>query len=134
MITMLGSERRLCDGLTRRETLKAGALSLLGGAFSLPGLLWAAALAALLDGRLLRAALYQVVTGVAALFGVIHSALPGAPIALPGTVLASPNFPTAARYLTPYHWAAAYGLVAALLVILALWRGRSADQAAAPAE
>jgi hypothetical protein len=41
MITLLGSKRRLCDGLTRRETLKAGALSLLGGAFSLPGLLWA---------------------------------------------------------------------------------------------
>jgi len=41
MITMLGSKRRLCDGLTRRETLKAGALSLLGGAFNLPGLLWA---------------------------------------------------------------------------------------------
>ena len=31
MITLLGSRRRLCDGLTRRETLKAGALSLLGG-------------------------------------------------------------------------------------------------------
>src|SRR5438132_569445 len=41
MLTMLGSKRRLCDGLTRRETLKAGALSLLGGAFSLPGMLWA---------------------------------------------------------------------------------------------
>src|SRR5205823_4290163 len=41
MITMLGSKRRLCDGLTRRETLKAGALSLLGGALNLPGLLWA---------------------------------------------------------------------------------------------
>jgi hypothetical protein len=39
MITMLGSKRRLCDGLTRRETLKAGALSLLGGAFDLPSLL-----------------------------------------------------------------------------------------------
>jgi len=39
MITLLGSKRRLCDGLTRRETLKAGALSLLGGAFTLPGLL-----------------------------------------------------------------------------------------------
>jgi hypothetical protein len=39
MITMLGSKRRLCDGLTRRETLKAGALSLLGGAFNLPSLL-----------------------------------------------------------------------------------------------
>lgn len=39
MITLLGSTRRLCDGLTRRETLKAGALSLLGGAFNLPSLL-----------------------------------------------------------------------------------------------
>jgi hypothetical protein len=36
MITMLGSPRRCCDGLTRRETLKAGALSLLGGGFTLP--------------------------------------------------------------------------------------------------
>ncbi|MFN0056202.1 MAG: DUF1501 domain-containing protein [Planctomycetales bacterium] len=40
MLTLLGSHRRLCDGLTRRETLKAGALSLLGGAFNLPSL-WA---------------------------------------------------------------------------------------------
>lgn len=37
-ITMLGSPRRCCDGLTRRETLKAGALSLLGGFFNLPNL------------------------------------------------------------------------------------------------
>src|SRR5215475_4107839 len=39
MITLLGSPRRSCDGLTRRETLKAGALSLLGGFFNLPSLL-----------------------------------------------------------------------------------------------
>jgi hypothetical protein len=38
MITMLGSPRRCCDGLTRRETLQAGALSLLAG-FNLPTLL-----------------------------------------------------------------------------------------------
>ena len=31
MLTMLGSPRRCCDGITRRETLKAGALSALGG-------------------------------------------------------------------------------------------------------
>jgi hypothetical protein len=43
MITMLGSPRRCCDGLTRRETLKAGALSLLGGFFNLPSLLHAEA-------------------------------------------------------------------------------------------
>src|SRR3954447_19515481 len=39
MITVLGSPRRSCDGATRRETLKAGALSLLGGFFNLPSLL-----------------------------------------------------------------------------------------------
>jgi hypothetical protein len=39
MITMLGSPRLCCDGLTRRETLTAGALSLLGGFFNLPSLL-----------------------------------------------------------------------------------------------
>src|SRR5262249_33239639 len=41
MITMLGSPRRCCDGRTGGETLKAGALSLLGGMFHLPGLLQA---------------------------------------------------------------------------------------------
>src|SRR5215467_8223861 len=40
MLTLLGSRRRCCDGITRRETLKAGALALLGG-FGLPRLLQA---------------------------------------------------------------------------------------------
>src|SRR5262249_48632971 len=40
MITMLGSPRRCCDGLTRRETLKAVALGLLAGC-NLPALLHA---------------------------------------------------------------------------------------------
>jgi hypothetical protein len=39
MITLLGSPRLCCDGLTRRETLKAGALSLLGGFFNQQSLL-----------------------------------------------------------------------------------------------
>src|SRR5215510_10810991 len=39
MLTLLGSPRLSCDGRTRRETLKAGALSLLGGFFNLPSLL-----------------------------------------------------------------------------------------------
>lgn len=38
MITLLGSPRLCCDGLTRRETLTVGALSLLGGFFNLPSL------------------------------------------------------------------------------------------------
>src|SRR4051794_14745319 len=43
MITMLGSPRRTCDGVTRRETLAAGALTLLGSGFTLPKLLAAEA-------------------------------------------------------------------------------------------
>ncbi len=43
MLTMLGSPRRCCDGITRRETLKVGALSLLGGFFDLGSLLRAEA-------------------------------------------------------------------------------------------
>jgi hypothetical protein len=39
MLTLLGSPRRTCDGVTRRETLAAGALTLLGGGFNLPSLL-----------------------------------------------------------------------------------------------
>lgn len=37
-ITLLGGARRACSGPTRRETLKAGALSLLGGLFGTPAL------------------------------------------------------------------------------------------------
>ena len=39
MTTLLGSARRACTGPTRRETLKVGALSLLGGLFHTPALL-----------------------------------------------------------------------------------------------
>jgi hypothetical protein len=39
MLRMLGNPRRFCDGITRREALTAGALSVLGGTFSLPRLL-----------------------------------------------------------------------------------------------
>jgi hypothetical protein len=38
MLTVLGSHRRSCDGISRRETLKVGALSALGG-FGLPQVL-----------------------------------------------------------------------------------------------
>jgi hypothetical protein len=40
MLTVLGTPRRCCDGLTRRESLRAGALGVLGG-FGLPQLLQA---------------------------------------------------------------------------------------------
>lgn len=36
MLTVLGSPRRFCDGLTRRDALKAGSFGLLGSLFGLP--------------------------------------------------------------------------------------------------
>jgi hypothetical protein len=38
-ITLLGGRRACCDGVTRRETLRAGALTLLGGLFNTPALM-----------------------------------------------------------------------------------------------
>ena len=39
MLQVLGNPRRFCDGLTRRQAMTAGALSVLGGWFNLPSLL-----------------------------------------------------------------------------------------------
>lgn len=39
MLTVLGRPRRFCDGITRRQALTAGALSVLGGSWNLPNLL-----------------------------------------------------------------------------------------------
>src|SRR5690242_5124878 len=39
MLRVLGNPRRFCDGVTRREAMTVGALSVLGGAFTLPSLL-----------------------------------------------------------------------------------------------
>ena len=42
MIRMLGTPRQCCDGVTRRETLQAGGMAMLGGLFGLPTQLSAA--------------------------------------------------------------------------------------------
>jgi AGZA family xanthine/uracil permease-like MFS transporter len=99
-------------------------LRCLANGFIVTSLLWAAALAMILDGRLRAAAVYFLVAGVFAFFGVIHSPLPSEEIGLPYPVLAklyaeAPAFADAAQYQTPYHWAGAYGLVALALFGLA---------------
>jgi AGZA family xanthine/uracil permease-like MFS transporter len=99
-------------------------LRCLANGFVITSMLWAAALATLLDGRLLRAAGYLMVAGVFAFFGVIHSPLADEQIGLPWHVLAQPQgaFAEAAKYQTPYHWTAAYLLEALLLAGLACFR------------
>jgi AGZA family xanthine/uracil permease-like MFS transporter len=105
-------------------------LRCLAGGFIITSLLWAAALALLIDGRLVRAALYSLLAGVFALFGVIHSPLRNEQIDLPRRVLEQipESFREAIRYQTPYHWTGAYALVVLLLLLLALMSGNSRER------
>jgi adenine/guanine/hypoxanthine permease len=99
-------------------------LRCLANGFIVTSLLWGAALAALIDRHYRSSAAYFAVAGVLAFFGVIHSPLLSERIALPGDVVAelmtlpTPAMRNTALLQTPYHWAAAYGLTAVLLIIL----------------
>jgi AGZA family xanthine/uracil permease-like MFS transporter len=96
----------------------------LASGFVLTSLLWAAALAALIDGRFGRAALCLFVAGALALFGVIHSPFKDAEIGPPWVITdwleGLPEGParTAALLHTPYQWAGAYAAAGALLLML----------------
>jgi AGZA family xanthine/uracil permease-like MFS transporter len=103
-------------------------LRCLANGFIVTSLLWAAALATMLDGKLVRSALYLLVAGVFALFGIIHSPLRENIIALPWTVIE--QLPPEGRFHTPYHWSGAYALCAGLLLLLALVPAPRSDQAA----
>lgn len=98
----------------------AQSLRCLANGFVVTSLLWASALAALLDGKLLRAAGCLGVAATCSLFGIIHSPLRPAAIALPQHVWTLMPQDTAIRCQSPYHWAAAYVLAATLLVFLHL--------------
>jgi AGZA family xanthine/uracil permease-like MFS transporter len=113
-------------------------LHCLANGFIVTSLLWAASLAALLDGRYRGAAVYLLVAGACALFGITHSPLPGSPIDFPGNVveqiaaLAPAEVRAAAEWQTPYHWAAAYALAAAILFGLAWFPEQSPGEAVKP--
>jgi adenine/guanine/hypoxanthine permease len=95
-------------------------LRCLANGFIVTSLLWASALAAMLDGKLVRSAGYLGIAGICSLFGVIHSPLAIAAIALPSRVVAKMGQDPAILCQSPYHWTAAYGLAAALLIGLSL--------------
>jgi AGZA family xanthine/uracil permease-like MFS transporter len=114
-------------GLEVMQTLRC-----LANGFLISGLLWAAALAMILDGRLRAAAGYFLVAAGCTLVGIIHSPLPDEKIALPWQVMAELTkhheaFAPAVAYQTPYHWTAAYVLSALLLVGLSLWRAEAKE-------
>ena len=100
-------------------------LRCLANGFVVTSLLWASALAALIDAKLLRAAACLGIAAICSLFGVIHSPLQPAAIALPQHVFCLLPPDAAIRCQSPYHWAAAYTLAAVLLLLLLLFRSRS---------
>ncbi len=96
-------------------------VTILSGGFIVTSLLWGTALAHLIDGRARAAATTFALAGAAAWFGVIHSPLPAGPILPPRAVIArleAEGRSVAARYQTPYHWAAAYAAMAATVLVL----------------
>jgi AGZA family xanthine/uracil permease-like MFS transporter len=97
------------------------ALRCLGNGFIITSLLWASALAAILDGKLARAALFLAIAGVCSLFGIIHSPLRYEEIAWPHEIWEQMSNAAAIRSQSPFHWAAGYALSAGLLLVLALF-------------
>jgi AGZA family xanthine/uracil permease-like MFS transporter len=110
------------------------ALRCLGNGFILTSLFWAIAVTAILDGRPGRGVVALALAAACSLVGLMHSSLPGGPLAWPHEVyeqLASgPN--TALRFQSPYHWAAAY-VLAAIVLLIDSWipsRGAAAEDQA----
>ena len=93
-----------------------GVFVLLAHGFILTAMLWGAVLAFLIDRRIGPAAAVLGIAAALALFGFIHSVLPTGGIYLPWR-------PVLLGSHTPYRWAAAYAMLA--LMLLALSRTRA---------
>ena len=92
-----------------------------GGGFIVTSLLWATALAHLMDGRVRQVVATLLLAAVFACFGIIHSPLPSSPIMFPATVierLEKEGRARASAWQTPYHWSAGYALMAVSILLL----------------
>ena len=97
-------------------TEKLGVFVTLAHGFILTGMLWGAFLAFILDRKLMSAVATLIICGILSCFGLIHSILPTGGIYLPWShELGLSTF--------HYQWAAAYGLLAAVLWMLSFTKG-----------
>src|SRR5205823_354201 len=97
-------------------------IRMLSSGFIVTSLVWASALAAIIDRRLSWAAAFFLVASVCALFGVIHSPAPGSPLFLPWRLEAA-NQPAVCQYTLGYL------LVAVMLFV---WGGFLKSQGMRP--
>jgi AGZA family xanthine/uracil permease-like MFS transporter len=100
----------LATGLTNPAFVQTvGVMIMLASGFIVTAMLWGAAVAFITDRQIGSASVTLLICGALSLFGFIHSVLPSGGIYLPWTV-ASP---------LPWHWGAAYGGLAVVLLVLA---------------
>ena len=88
-----------------------GVFVMLAHGFILTAMLWGAFLAFLIDHRFGATAATLGICSALSLFGIIHSVLPTGGIYLPWS-------PALHGSVAPFHWAAAYGLVAVMILTL----------------
>ena len=100
-------------GITNPAFIRTCAVMLmLAHGFILTGMLWGGAIAFIIDRRVKAAAITLFVCAVFSVFGIIHSVLPSGGVYKPGDV-DSP---------WPYQWAAAYALLAVMVLVLGATR------------
>ncbi len=109
--------------LGNRQPDPAGAaftqtLVCLANGFVITSILWAAALTTAIDGQRARSAVFLLVAAGCSLFGLIHSPLANAPVAIPTQSWMQElarSLPRSANFQTPYQWAIGYVLAAAIV-------------------
>ncbi|MFT5523477.1 MAG: AGZA family xanthine/uracil permease-like MFS transporter [Pirellulaceae bacterium] len=94
-------------------------LHLLSGGFIVTSLLWASALAAIIDRRFAAGATYFGVAAACSLFGIIHSPLPGSPMVIPWDLPSS--LPHSSLGQTPIYMTIGYLVMAGIVVVFGLW-------------
>lgn len=125
---LLGQTGKTVDDFAAPLGVQLQTMRALSGGFIVTSLLWAAALAALIDRRLIRAAGFWAIAAACSLFGVIHSPLPGGPLLLPWNL---PALPEAASSQTPLHFAGAYLGMALLTLAWGAWLSKQPPAVAA---
>jgi len=85
----------------------------LGNGFIITAMIWISAVAAMIDGRLLRASAFLLAGAALALFGIIHSVHPQGGIYLPWSLEGLPR-------LIAWQFVGAYVALGALLAALSL--------------
>ena len=132
---IFGDPTLVSQGLTAATLQDLGLRSelqtirMLANGFIVTSLLWASALAALIDRRLRVAAAYFAAAAVCAAFGIIHSPLPGGRL----FVIWDAALPTDARSAT-LQYVAGYAVIALLLVPWDWWQRRDQADGSGPAD